>query len=262
MKNLFPAILLFVILAACSSTSNDSMKETPTQFDVNLKPSSLTLDVDETAVVKVESENSLSEVKWVRENGSVSISAFDGEKLDTGLQLYFQFPFPGTFPVNLEFKDSNGKTISEKLTFEVLAGNTVQITKIEVLSFYDMGKEWDPEATGEEKLADIVWALEKPRQVGFSKDELRTGNWFVSEVHTNESSLTWDLENQNLYFNPMFMPDFGLADVDEGGLGQNLLLDRPSYKIDLRNMLAEKPASFTLIDEKVDLHIVFSLKWP
>ena len=263
MKKFLLAVFTTVLFASCSSSSpNNPTEETPTNFEVALNPSSLSLAVDETAVVSVESQSALTEVKWVWEGGSKSLSANDGEKLNGGINLYFQFAFPGAYPINLEFKDTNGKIVTKELNFQVDRGNTVQITGVEVLNFYDMGKEWDPEATGDEKLADVLWTLEKPQHVGFTKDEMRQGLWYISEVHKNESSLTWDLSGKQLFINPLFSFEFGLADEDEEGWAQNLMIDQLSYRIDLRDKMNEKPATVSLIDEQVDLHIIFHLDWP
>lgn len=263
MKRLLSAVLLTFLFTSCSSDPNSPIEENPTKFEVALTPSSLHLEVDETAVVEIKSSSALSEVKWIKEGGnSRAHSAFDGEKLQEGLKLYFQFSFPGTHNVLLEFKDTNNKITTEELAFEVVPGNTLQITGIEVKSFYDMGKAWDPEATGEAQLADLVFALEKAQQVGFVEDELRTGAWFLSDVHENESSLSWELLGEQLYLNPIFGFYFSLGDVDEGGMGQNLLLDQPSYKIELRDKVTARPETISLIDEEVNLHVIFHLNWP
>ena len=262
MKKIFSAVLLTFLFASCSSDPNSPTEETPVKFEVDLNPSTLSPDVDETAVVSFNSDTPLSEVKWVRENSSTSYSAFDGKSIEQNIQLYFQFPFPGTYPVILEFKDLNGKVLQKELSFEVTPGNTVQITRIEVVDFHNKGNAWDPEATGEDQLADLLVGLEKVHQAGFVKNELRTWTWFISEVHENESSLSWDLSGEDLYVNPVFGFDFGLGDVDGGGMSENLMLDRLSYKIELRDKLEARPETVPLIDESVDLHIVFHLKWP
>lgn len=262
MKKILSAVLLTFLLASCSSDPGSPTEETPVKFEVDLTPSSLSLDVDETAVVSFKSDTPLSEVKWVRENSSKAYSAFDGKTIEENIQLYFQFPFPGTYPVVLEFKDLNGKILQKELSFEVVPGNTVQITGIEVVNFYDKGNSWDPEASGEDQLADLIFGLEKPHQVGFVKNDYRTSTWFISEVHENESSLSWDLSAEDLYVNPMFGFDFGLGDVDGGGMSQNLMLDRLSYKIELRDKIEARPETVELIDEAVDLHIIFHLGWP
>ena len=262
MKKIFSAVMLTFLLASCSSDPNSPNEETPVKFEVELTPSSLLLDVDETAVVSFESDTPLSEVTWVRENSSTSYSASDGETIEENIQLYFQFSFPGTYPVHLEFKDLNGKVLEKELSFEVVPGNTVKISAIEVVNFYDQGNAWDPETAGEDQLADLIFALEKAHQQGFIKDELRKTIWFISEVHENESSLSWDLSAEDLYINPIFGFDFSLGDVDEGGMSQNLLVDRFSYKIELREKMETRPETVELIDEAVDLHIIFHLEWP
>ena len=262
MKKILSAVLLTILMVSCSSDPNSPTEETPIKFEVDLTPSSLNLSVDETAVVSFTSDTPLSEVKWVRENSSTAYSAYDGKTIEQDIQLYFQFPFPGTYPVVLEFKDLNGKVLKKELSFEVIPGNTVQITKIEILNFYDKGNAWDKEATGEDQLADLIFGLEKAHHVGFVKDELRTSTWFISEVHENENSLSWDLSTEDLYVNPVFGFDFGLGDVDGGGMSQNLLLDRPSYKIELRDKIENRPETVELIDEAVNLHIIFHLEWP
>lgn len=262
MKKIFSVVLLTFLLASCSPEPNSPTEETSVNFEVDLIPSSLSLDVDETAVVSFKTDTPLSEIKWVRENSSRAYSAFDGKSLEQGIQLYFQFPFPGTYPVILEFKDLNGKVLKKELSFEVAPGNTVKIMSIEIINFYDQGNTWDPEATGEDRLADLIFGLEKLHQAGFVKNELRTATWFISEVHENESSLSWDLTEEDLYVNPVFGFHFSLADVDGGGMSQNLLLDRLSYKIELRDKIEARPETVELVDETVDLHVVFHLDWP
>lgn len=262
MKKFLTVVFLSTLFSACSSEPNSPTEVTPVKFEVALEASSLLLDVDETAVVTFQSDSPISEVKWVRENSNRAYSAFDGKALEKDIRLYFQFAYPGTYPVLLEFKDLNGKILQKKLTFEVIPGNAVQITEIEIKSFYDMGNSWDPEAAGEDQLADLIFALEKPHHVGFVEDKLQTTGWFISEVHENESSLSWDLTGQDLYLNPLFGFDFGLGDVDEGGMHQNLMLDRLSYKMELRDKISERPATVSLIDESVNLQVDFHLKWP
>lgn len=262
MKNPIPALLLTLFFMACSPESNNPEEKIANQLEVVLQASSLNLEVDEIAVVAVNSQSPLNEVKWLWEDGSRSYAAYDGESLTNEIELYFNFPFPGNYPVALEFKGIDGQVVKKELSFKVVPGNNVQITGIEVKHFYDMGASWDPEAAEGERLADLIFALEKIQQTGFTEEKYNKKTWFISEVHENESSLTWDLSGKELYLNPVMGFYFGLADVDEGNIQQNLLLNQISYVVELQSRISDRPEMVELIDEAVGLHVIFHLNWP
>lgn len=264
MKKLLSTLCFVLFLTSCSTESVTIPEVTPESLDVKLTPSSLSLGVDEMAVVEVESSGSLQEVVWKGEGVTRSISAFELQGLGSNLELFFQFPRVGSYPVNLEFTDVHGVTLQKQLVFNVQRGNTVQITKIEVHNYLDKGNSWDPEFSDEnpERLADIVLALEKTMSFNFSKKEFSTGSWFISEVHKNESSFTWELMTEKLYVNPLNSFHFGLADEDEGGMAQNLMLDYPTRFVDLRPYMEERPASIDFNVESIGLEVTFHLDWP
>lgn len=262
MRNVIAAVLVIALFTACSAEVNSPTEERPGVFEIFLNPSSLNLAVDETAIVDVDSEAPLREVKWKWEGGERAHQAMSGSSLDKNLKLYFQFPFPGNHPVLLEFTDLDGKLSSKQLNFNVSRGNTVQITKIEVQSFYDMGNVWDPEAGEQNALADLIFILLKQQHTGFVSNTYSSGSWYVSEVHENESSLSWDLTEKQLFLDPHAGFSFGLEDRDESNMGQNLLLNHHSYSINLTDKIEARPETVTLIDEEVDLHVTFHLDWP
>ena len=262
MKNLFLAALLIISITSCSSEPNSPTEEKPTKFEVALSPSSLNLQVDESAVVGINSQSPLNEIKWVWDGGNKSHSAYYGESLAEDIELYFGFPFPGNYPVALEFTGVDGQVVKKQLNFKVVPGNTVQITAIEVKSFYKMGEAWDPEAPEAERLADLIFALEKPQQTGFTEERYSKKTWFISDIHQNESSLSWNLSEKQLFLNPMMGFHFGMGDIDEGNMHENLLLNQLSYFIELKNEISNRPETIELIDEEVDLHVTFHLTWP
>lgn len=264
MNKLYSIFCLLFLSISCSPESDPAPKETPTSLNVQLSPSTLTPQVDEMAVVEVESDNPLREVKWIGEGFTQSISAFDSGSLGSSLEVYFQFPRLGIFPVNLELTGTNGKVVQKQVTFDVRRGNSVQITGIEVHNFYNKGKTWDPEFAQDNpgRLADLVFGLEKRMGVSFGKPQSFNGTWHISEIHENESSFTWDLSEENLYLDPRAPFHFGLADADEGNIGQDLMLEYPSGAIDLRPNMEEKPASLNLDVESTGLKVTFYIDWP
>lgn len=262
MKKYLSWISMILIISSCTPES-DPIEIEKKSIKVDLHASSLTLEVDEMATVTIDSDTPLKEVAWIAEDFTKTRTAMTGESLPADMELFFQFPNPGIYLIPLKFTGTNGETVRKQLQFEVIRGNTVQITGINVNNFFGKGESWDPEFSEDDpqRLADLILALEKIHQTDFTKKEYSKGTWYISEVHENESSLSWDLSEEQLFLNPLFGFHLGLGDVDEGNIGQNLLVNLPSYFIDLRIEMENKPESVSLIDESVDLDITIFLDW-
>lgn len=257
----------FSLFSSCSpeSTSETDEPEKEKTFEVDLITDSYQLEVDKMAVITVDSELPLYEVSQIWEDGERSLSAGNpGENLLSDLKLYFRFSGTGTKNIHLEFTSVDGITVTKDLEFQVSRGQTVRIMKVVVNSFYNIDETWDPEfaETDEERLADVVFAFEKLQHFNFTKNELSMGGFHLSDVRENQEDLVWDLSGQELYLDPLNQLNFGLADVDDGNLAQNLLLDYPSKNIRLRDYLDTRPESISLTDETIDLDVTIYLEWP
>lgn len=263
MKRPFLALCLVILFSSCSPESSPATEEIPEALNVEVNASTLSPNVDEMLSVQVETNIPLEEIMWIREGITRSYSTLGNGQINNP-ELYFQFPEPGRYPVELEFRGTNGAIVKKQLSFDVQRGNTVQISKLEINNYYDKGNTWDPEfdQNDENRLADLIFSLEKPQHFSIIKKELSLSTWFVSDIHKNESSFTWDLTNEQLFLNPLYTFYFGLADADEDNVMQNIMLDYPSRPVDLRPYIENKPASIVFEVPSIGLAVTFHLDWP
>lgn len=267
MKSFKNFLFLFSLTGIFFSCSPESSEDAPEEkmFQVNFSGSNFQLGVDEMAVLSIDSEKPLTEMRHILEAGHRSLlPGYPGGSLPSDQKLYFKFADPGTKHIELEFTSTDGITVAKELKFEVSRGNTVQITGIKVNSFYNFDGSWDPEYPddNEERLADVVFVLEKLKHNNFVSDRHFMGRWYTSEVRENQKNLTWDLSEEELYVDSKHLISIGLADQDNGQLSEDLL--RLPVLKDLRLMAYEstRPEQINLIDEELELDVTFFLDWP
>lgn len=255
-------LFLSMFIISCSEKSISEEKISKS-FNVSLDKAYDQVSVDELITLNIESEEPLSQISWIRDKVTTTLY-IDDSQVKKNFTLYFQFPTIGEQNVKLKFISNSEKTVEKDLKFNVVRGNTVQITGVTINSFDNINESWDPEFANEsnERFADIGIALTKTFMTGFNKKEYSGRLWYVSDIHENQKDLNWNWEDENLFVNVNSYIEFGISDDDGGNIGQNLLGDYISLPINLREYQDTRPSSISIIKNDIDLDVTFYLDWP
>lgn len=178
-------------------------------------------------------------------------------------ELYFSFDEVGSKTISIKATNVNGNETKSTATVSISRGSAIKIAKIEVVSFSNIGNTWDPEFTNTDinRLADVVFLLRKAK-ADITENSLNFQDWFRSEIKENQGNLTWDLSTESLYADPMLSLRYSMADDDEGGVGQDLMLGPPfEREINLASYIATRPNAITLNVPEIDLEVIFSVEW-
>ena len=200
-------IVVFLLCFACS-TSDDSKNsdngDDSSNFSLTLTASS-TINVDTVFEVTVSTNEPMQSLEVSPDNFQTSIEHFDN--LGDNTLRYFSFNNLGDQTIYFKAKNNDGIETVETITVNVVRGDAVKLETIQLNSFFNMGNTWDDEfpTSNPNHLADVSFGLLKPPA------DILTGNrstipstswlWYTATTHNNESSLNWDLQNDELYVN-------------------------------------------------------------
>ncbi len=266
MKRFLLLIALFGMLS-CSSDSSEIIENEPEiNIEVTLTPSAEFALVDKPFTIKVSSNSQIHEIKQIFENGSVSVGG-DGESgvIDSQFEtLHYQLPNVGLEKMNYVFTDINGKQVTKSIDITINRGDAVQITGLKINSFYNIHGTYDEQyaENDPERLADIVFAINKAFSWNFANEDRSKGRWFLSEIYPNEEKLEFDLRDDELFIAPYANFEVGIGDHDEGGIGSDLARDASGMTVNLYPLQYEKPSEIHIIKEDADVDITIFLEWP
>jgi len=246
----------------CSSPDDSATLIIPTStFAITATPSSTNVDVDQHFTVMVTSNQTMKNIEMSTDN-FVTKSGLQSD-FGTSKELYFNFDDLGTKTISIRAKNAANQVATKTITVNVLRGNAVKVTGLQILTFSNINSTWDPEfpTTNPNHLADVYFGFSKSRLENFYTNEYYSRLWYTSPVKDNQGNLTWNLTADNLYLNPNLALQFGLVDKD-GELGQDLLLGPPDYKtLNLSSYLTTKPSTITYSFPEINLEFILTVEW-
>lgn len=261
----FYLYFIVIILLLFISCSPDNSKEVE-NFVIDAIPSSTSIPVDQQITITLASESNMTGIIISYDNFTTEFGYFNNLGYGTSKALYFYFDKVGSKTIYFKVK-KEGNIISEvkSVTIDVVSNQAVKITGLQLISFTNINGTWDPEynVSNPNHLADVVFGLAKNTLNNPFDTNKSYKNWFTSNVKTNQGDLTWNLTNENLYFDPTKILRIGFSDQDEPPLGQPLINDSSGYRnIDLNNYLITKPSVISFSYPEIDLEFKMQLEWP
>lgn len=260
MKNKIALTVLSFIIASCSSDSNEN--DSNNSFAINLTPSSTSVVVDQAFTISLGANEEIKEL-WVSTD-NFATGGYAQRQFGTSYVLNFNFDTLGQKTISVRAKNQNNVVSEKKVVISVSRGNAIKINGLQVISFYGINTSYDPEfpTSNPNHLADL--------RFGFSKNKLSNPldniysptYWYLSSIIENQGSMTWDCSNDNLYLNPNASLKFGLADMDNGIAGADLLNGPPDYReISFASYLVSKPTTITYTFPEINLEFKVFVEW-
>lgn len=254
--------LLPLLFCMCSPSGDGVTPIVPAStFEITVTPSLNNIVVDQHFTVMVAANQSMKSIEMSTDN-FVTKSGLQSD-FGTSKELYFNFDELGSKTISIRAKNAANQVATKKITLNVMRGNAIKVTGLQVVSFSNINNTWDPEfpTTNPNHLADVYFGFSKSRLENFYTNEYYNRLWFTSPVKDNQGNLIWDITADNLYLNPNLSLQFGLVDKD-GELGQDLLLGPPDYKtLNLSSYLSSKPSTITYSFPEINLEIKVSVEW-
>lgn len=245
-------------MTKCSSDSENSTSN----FSINLTPSVNNVVVDQAFTITVSATEEIKELWVSTDNFATSVST-DGQ-LGTSYVLNFNFDTLGQKTIGVRARNQNNVVSEKQVVITITRGNAIKINGLQVVSFLGINTTYDPEfpATNPNHLADLRFGLSKIKLGNPLFNIYSPTYWYLSEIIENQGSMTWDCSNANLYLNPNATLKFGLADIDNGIAGADLLYGPPDYReISFTNYLVTKPTTITYVFPEINLEFKIFVEW-
>jgi len=260
MKNTILLIVLSFLLANCSSEHNSTASQST--FNIQLTPSTTIVVVDQAFTITVSANEEIKEL-WVSTD-NFATGGYAQRQFGTSYTLNFNFDTLGQKTISVRAKNQNNVVSEKQVVITVTRGNALKINGVQVISFYGINTTYDPEfpATNPNHLADLRFGLSKIK-LGNPLDNIYSpAYWYLSSIIENQGNMTWDCSNDNLYLNPNASLKFGLADIDNGIAGADLLNGPPDYReISFTNYLVTKPTTITYTFPEINLEFKVFVEW-
>lgn len=277
--------VLLTLFIACSPSDDEStsgsedtsqeemqdmeeMEET-SSFAITLETLTEQVEVDDIIELTVVANENIKSISYSLDNGITFPIEFFRE-FGTSIPLYFSFDTLGTNTIIVRLTNSQDVMREASINIQVSRGSAVQITSLDLISFFNMGMTWDDEypISDPNHLADVFFAFLKPTVDVF--EGTRGGQipssswiWYRSETRMNESNLSWTLEDKVLYADVNQVDIYvGFADDDGGNIAQELILGPPSERIiPFGDFIDTQPSSFTYIENAISLEYELGVDW-
>lgn len=259
-------IALVITLSACSSSDNstDPNNNNGSTFSFELSANATAI-IDEVIPVGITGNENIMTLQASLDNFQTTIlDRTEGNGFGTTTSLYFNFDKLGSKTISIKAINNKGDVMTKTIDVLVSRGSAVKITAVKVVSFSNIDNSWDPEfpSTDINRLADVGFLLRKPK-VGITENIFNFQDWFRSPIKENQGDLIWDVSSNDLFLNPQFSLFYSIADVDGGGVGQDLMLGPPfERELTFQEHIATKPSTITLKVLEIDLEVEFTLEWP
>ncbi|MEN9908692.1 MAG: hypothetical protein RLZZ540_1841 [Bacteroidota bacterium] len=259
------SILISVFIISCNSDTEEKITETSTPLFINATTNDNTVTVDQNFTVNIISPENLKGLGLSADNFTTSSFVYPGSGFGNSTILNYRFVDIGEKTLYFQgVKDENTKSDIKSITFNVIKGNCVKIVSLKITSFDRMNTSWDPEYSNSDpnRLADVCFSITKLNFTSPFENKLNQKLWYKSEVKENQGNLTWDLSKLNLYLNPNNTFNFGLADIDNYPVAQDLTMSPPEIQFSLASYIQTKPNSITLSYPQNNLEFILELEWP
>tara|TARA_R110002124_G_scaffold287024_2_gene469950 strand:- start:67 stop:891 length:825 start_codon:yes stop_codon:yes gene_type:complete len=258
-------IVVFAFFSFGCSTSDDSNNDDSSNFVLTITASN-TIEVDTVFDVTISTSELMQSLEVSLDNFQTSITHVD--HLGDNTLRYFSFNNLGNQTIYFKAKNNAGIEVVDTVTVNVVRGDAIKIESITLNSFFNMGSTWDDEfpTSNLNHLADVAFGLLKP------PIDMLTGNrsatpstswlWYTATTHNNESSLNWNLQNDDLYINANELNVFiGFFD-DDGEFAQDLMLGPPFERaIPIDNYIDSQPISITVNEPDINLNFTVGIDW-
>ena len=258
MKNNIIILLIIQLFIGCSSDDSSS-KNT---FSIDLVSSSTNVVVDQAFSITVNANESMKYL-WVSTD-NFATGDYAIQNFGTSFTLNFNFDTLGQKTISVRAKNQNNEVSEKQIVVTITRGNAIKILGVQVVSFYGINTVYDPEfpASNPESLADLKFGFAKVSLDSYLSNIYSWRNWYQSTVIPNQGTMTWDCSASNLYVDPSKNLRFGLADMDNGIAGADLLNGPPDYReISFTNYLVTKPNTITYTFPEINLEFKVFVEW-
>jgi hypothetical protein len=257
-------LLLFIIIFSACTNSDEKLNG----YNVDVVFVNNVFQIDQEFIVSIISNEPIKEIWSSFDN--FATGGYTNYFSINNNTLRYSFDTLGEKNIALRIKNQKGEIAEKHISVNVVRGNSIKITGLQVLSFYGINTSFDPEYTNSnpESLADLKFGFSK-YMIGFpfqipNVNQYSWKNWYSSSVILNQGNMTWDLHNSNLYINPNSTVRFGLVDIDENNIaGADLLNGPPDYReLSFQDYISSKPSTITYNFPEINLSLVVSINWP
>lgn len=248
-------ILLFI---GCSSHDNSS-KST---FSIDLVPSATNVVLDQSLTITINANESMKYL-WISTD-NFATGDYAIQNFGTSFSLNLNFDTLGQKTISVRAKNQNNEVSEKQIVINVTRGNAIKILGVQVVSFYGINTVYDLEfpASNPESLADLKFGFAKASLDSYISNVYSWRNWYQSTVISNQGTMTWDCSNANLYIDTSKYLRFGLADIDNGIAGADLLNGPPDYReINFSNFVTTKPTTITYSFPEINLEFKVFVEW-
>ncbi|WP_291135325.1 hypothetical protein [Flavobacterium sp. UBA7663] len=254
-KNLF--FLLIVSLVSCSTEDNNTAS-----FSINLVSSETTVSIDQAFTITVDANEEIKEL-WASTD-NFATGGYAIRQFGTSHVLNFNFDTLGQKRISVRAKNQDNVVSENQVIVTVSRGNALKINGVQIISFYGINTTYDPEfpTTSPNHLADLRFGLSK-NKLGNPLDNIYSPVfWYLSNIIENQGNMTWDCSNAELFINQNASLKFGLADIDNGIAGADLLNGPPDYReISFSNYIETKPTTITYTFPEINLEFKLFVEW-
>ena len=261
MKKIISTLVLSILMTNCSSDKKEN-ENVVNAFAINLAPSTTNTAIDQAFTVSINANEDIKEL-WVSTDNFAS-GGYASNQFGNSYVLNFNFDTLGQKTIAVRAKNQNNVLSEKQIVITVSRGNAIKITGLQVVSFYGIGTTYDPEFpnTNPNHLADLRFGLSKIKLGNPFNNSYGPLQWYLSSVIENQGNMTWNFSSANLYLNPNASLKFGLADIDNGIAGADLLNGPPDFRnISFTNYLTTKPTSITYSFPEINLEFKLFVEW-
>jgi hypothetical protein len=262
-------ILIALCFACSSSDEGDTFEPATSTLEVQVTQDASTVVIDEIVTLSATANETIKEISFSTDGGLSFPGAYSSSDFDNTANLYFSFDTLGAKTIVFRVKNNAGDIVDNTVTINVERGNAVQLSSVELASFFDMGNTWDSEypTSNPNHLADVFFGILKPSLNVYNgtRGTIPTSSWlwYRSETRNNENNLNWDIQDESLFINVEELTCYiGFADDDGGGAVQDLMLGPPfESMIPLANYINTQPNSITVEETNINLEYTIGVDW-
>lgn len=258
-KKIFLLVTLTILMINCSSDNSENNSST---FEINLSPSATSVVIDQAFTITVNANEEIKEM-WVSTD-NFATGGYSLRSFGNNYTLNFNFDTLGSKTIAVRAKNQNNVVSEKQVIIAVTRGNAIKINGLQVVSFNGINTTFDPEypTTNPNHLADLRFGFSKIKLGNPLDNNYSSVLWYLSSVIENQGLMTWDCSSANLYLNPNASLKFGLADIDNGIAGADLLNGPPDYReINFSNYLVTKPTTITYSFPEINLEFKLFVEW-